>query len=521
MKSFMFFVLAVISLPLIISAQTESSYDISKPYKVYDAFNKHYFYNDGEVMAVKVTRKLTTIQKFNSENMNLLSVNEYKDALGGRSYEGILEVGENYYLMLSSYDKKAKRRSLYYKIIDFGTGTIASQEYELVKSVNSMHGFSFLRSSDESRVMVLYNTPPLVRNDAKNNAIHGMYVFDSGLERISGQEIKMPYTEKQQINKDYIVDNKGNIYILAKVFKDVSRDNEKRGEDNPNYRMEVLKLGVDQEDFDIIPIDLEDKFITSIWLYESNKGYLFCTGYYSDNRDRYDANGVFLFKISNDGEVMDKAHYEIPMEIINQNASGRTLKKNKKDEKKDKADLEDLEMRNLRVQKDGSIVLVGEQHYVRVYTTTDSKGNTRTRYVYYYNDILVTKISPAGELEWMKKLPKRQKGGNGIGGMSFKYFNSGEKHYFVFMDHEENKNIIDKGVPVYHTSGAGGFLTSYVINDSDGSVSKNSIFDSRNANGIKLYQFNIGRILPVAANQFVIEFYKKKKEDVMVKVTLD
>ena len=41
------------------------------------------------------------------------------------------------------------------------------------------------------------------------------------------------------------------------------------------------------------------------------------------------------------------------------------------------------------------------------------------------------------------------------------------------------------------------------------------------AKGVALYQFNTGRITPISDNEFTIECYKKGKEDVMVKVTLE
>ena len=45
--------------------------------------------------------------------------------------------------------------------------------------------------------------------------------------------------------------------------------------------------------------------------------------------------------------------------------------------------------------------------------------------------------------------------------------------------------------------------------------------NTADVNEMSLYQFNTGRIVELSDNEFAVEFYKKKKEDVMVKVTLN
>jgi hypothetical protein len=75
-------------------------------------------------------------------------------------------------------------------------------------------------------------------------------------------------------------------------------------------------------------------------------------------------------------------------------------------------------------------------------------------------------------------------------------------------------------VPTRHSDGAGGFLTAYKIDDITGQTKKEYILDTRDVRGIELYQFRTSRIIPVSSNEFVFESYKKKKEDVMIKVGL-
>jgi hypothetical protein len=167
-------------------------------------------------------------------------------------------------------------------------------------------------------------------------------------------------------------------------------------------------------------------------------------------------------------------------------------------------------MRELNVYEDGSSLLVGEQHYIIQHTTRNANGVTQTTYTYHYNDILAVKIDADGELEWMKKLGKKQTGSSGQGGMSYKYMKGNGAHYFIFLDNVKNLDLALDERPAGHSDGAGGFLTAYKIDDATGAVSKVSLFDLRDVYGINVYQFKIGRIVQTGPNEIIVEVYKKK-----------
>ena len=157
----------------------------------------------------------------------------------------------------------------------------------------------------------------------------------------------------------------------------------------------------------------------------------------------------------------------------------------------------------------------------------------RGSYVTYHNnDILVSKIDASGNLAWMKKIPKRQYGKPKMGevydtskvyqgGMSYSYFNTNGNHYIVFLDNVKNIDLELDQIPALHSDGHGGYLTSYKINDNTGEMSKGSILDTRNvAEDLEVYQFSNNRIVKTDENQFVLEVYKKSKEDVLIKVDI-
>ena len=104
--------------------------------------------------------------------------------------------------------------------------------------------------------------------------------------------------------------------------------------------------------------------------------------------------------------------------------------------------------------------------------------------------------------------------------MSYQYMFQNGNHYVLFLDNKKNLELPLNKVPANHTDGQGGFLTAYKISDAKGAVSKLSLFDMRDLQGTEVYQFMTDRILPLSGNEFVIELYKKQKEDLLIKVSL-
>ncbi|SKC72765.1 hypothetical protein [Ohtaekwangia koreensis] len=516
-----------------LAVHAQSKVTVGKPYAVIDAESKYYFTNNGEILTVKIHKRAITLQKMNAVNLSFQKIKLYDDFPKDFQLEKITEFKDRYYFFYSLWENEEEQ--LFCREIDFASCSFKGPGKKVITVKEEISGslvragmwrmalsdkFDFFFSYDSTSLVIQYRLKPEKRNDSKNYDVIGMHVFDKNLKEKWSNRIKMPYTEKKMDNLDYSVDSKGNVYIVTRVFNDNTTDEKKRGDDDANYHLEILKVATSSGAITTTKVDVADKFVQTIWLYESAQGHMICAGFYNTGKNMDNVDGVILFKFSPDGKLFDLNSYEIPVEILNQYASGKTKRKNDRKDDDDKAEFENLDLQHVEVQKDGSIVLVSEQKYIRTHTTY-TNGRSNTYYTYHCNDIFITKINASGKLAWMKKLPKRQEGGAGFGGMSYCYFISDKNHYMIFLDNEKNMDLPLTEVPARHVDGAGGFLTAYKINDASGAVEKVSLLNTRDVNGIEVFQFAPHRIMATDVNTLVFEAYKKKKEDILVKIVLE
>lgn len=529
------------------SLSPDYSYGISAPYKVIDAPSKYYFSKGNESVSLKFYKRDIFIQKFNNDKPSFIKSTLQEDFFP-KNYriESVLEFGDNIYVFYSSWNGKDDQEQLFSVALDFEKGVLSKTHKPIVIIDGKLTGgssfhffggslrgmingtqdkFDFMLSHDKSKMLVQYVKKPEIKNDKKSYNVIGLVAFDENLNKVSEREIKMPYTERRMDNLDYQLDNEGNMYLLVKVYHDDSNDDKKRNKDEfANYHLELFYIKNGTSDIEMSKFDNKDKFVNKLWMFDSSNDFLVCGGYFSNGKgeELSDSDGVLAFKIDRNGKIYDETFHSIPIELINQYESKKTKKRNeKKEEKGIEAKIPNLELKNIIINDDGSLVLIGEQDFIVTRTSMRADGSTRTSTSFHYNDIFITKIGVDKDLKWMKKIPKSQAGGMGIGGMSFKYCNSNDYHYLVFLDNVKNIDLPIDETPAGHRDGMGGYLTAVKVSDSDGSLSKSSILNGREIEDFQMHQFAVSRVFQTSQNSFMFEVYKKKKEDVMIKVTLN
>lgn len=493
----------------------------STPFTVVDALSKKYFVVEGGFsIAVKTEDQIVNIQKFDANEMKQVKKKTYEDLPKGAVMQDVVQMGQRIFFIYELYDKKGKRFDVFSRevLIEncvlkrpvkmFSTSRKAVYNYKEFGEVPKGMGYKSIRgkafevvlSNDQSKLVVRYRLSPISRNDSENYDEIGFQVFDLDMTKIWGKEQRMPHTEAEMNNVAFALANNGMAYMLAGINSDNS--------------MELMRIS--QDDFSTTPIELDrDLVARELQFLESKDGSFTCTGFFSESLKAKYSTGVFHFKFDANGGLIHSSTHKFPLELVQQYVSNKEKKKAEKREDKEQAGIDDLRLNEIHLQDDGSIFLLSEA----ANTYTVQRGNSTSLYWSYRNG-LAMKIGNDGELQWIVKIPKNQKGSKGSGGMSFKYVPGKTHHYLLYLDHIENQNLSLEEVPEMHKDELGGILTAFKIEDSTGDAEKESIFNVRDFKGKEIHQFATSRIMDLEPNVFLLETYIKGKKDMMVKMEL-
>jgi hypothetical protein len=524
----------IFSFPFLLNAQVEFSKDfsckISKPYQVIDGKRKVYFYKENQILSVKVIAEDVFIQKINSIEPALIKTNKEK-LPENAVVESVIELNNKYYFFYSLWDKPNKNEQLFYKEINFENGKFEAASTKLITvnhhlsriPIDNIVGFwgreisnkfHFKMSEENSKLLVQYRYLREKRIDAINFDITGMYVFNQDLELLWKKEVKMPYTEKQMNFHDNRIDSKGNVFILATVY-----------EDNRNHRreipeLEILKYQADSDTlFDLSDMELNDKLITGIKFSESSENQISFTGYYSEDFVQFQATGLFMLDMDKNGNSRNISFFEFPDEFFINKTDVQNYNADLYYYEPSRPEMLDYKIVEKLINKDGSVTVLGEQQFIET-VTTYSKTGRHENHTYYYGDIIIAKIDPEGNTQWIKKIQKDQFGYKGKGTMSFKYFSNDNFYCILFFDTPDNLDEPLDEVPYTYQDSKEAVLFAYKISYLNGEVTKIPILNTSTFKGMTLKQFYSDRIVITENNEFILEAYKKKKEDVLIKIRL-
>jgi hypothetical protein len=444
-------------------------------------------------------------------NQTIEKVIELPELTENFNSETVVDFGTGYYWIHSDWDKKLEKESLYYDKVDVVSGKITVSNKKMIETTR-MGGepvrtgwysfklagkYQFNYAADEKKLLVSYRLSPEERNDKKNYDKIGLHVFDENMNKLWGAEFTMPYTEAIMDNSDFSIDVQGNAYMLAKVYDSDKRKERDKETGKAGYHYEVLKFAKGNKKIINTTILIGDYFIREASLIENSLNEMVISCTYSKTSKGTGTDGVFLALMDQSGKITKykNGYYEFPLTELAKFESARSKRKM---EKKDDYEAPNLTVRNLIVESDGSVFIVCEESFIIVRTYTDSRGHTRTTYTYFYEDILGIKINAAGNFEWMRKIPKHQRGTSGRGTMGFKLVFDATGYYFLYLDNIKNMNLKEDEVPKTHVDGYGGQVVVAKI-DKNGVTTKELVFDTRDED-IMLFPALFKRI---NTNQFI------------------
>ncbi len=521
MKEFLIAAISILFFTTQLSAQEGVEVSLGEPYKVFDARDKTYVNSDDYIISLKTTKGKGIIQSFNTRKMEEVARADFELPHKKAYFKFLLEFGGKFWAFFTDYDKSIDQVSCFAYEIDPETAKYKGAAKKLfVKEGKTF--ISYQLSENKETLLLSYSD-----NEKDNNDLS--YVrycsFDSDLKELWTKRVLWnEYVAEGtvMIYSDLTLDNNGDLIAVGILVNEEDRPSRSTSglsstEFEAHY-FRFIKIGVDEKP---MVADIEgnpEKIVKSLMIKSTDDGKIVLGGYYR-LPETSKTEGAFTVQTDKSFEEFSSSYYEIPMDILNAYESKRTAKKNEKNE--EEAGMSWLQIEDIGIDEDGSVFLMGEQQFITSHTRTSSQGGTYTYTNYRYDHILVTKIDSDGSLDWMKKLPKKNSSDvRGIS-MTYKLLENEDSYYFIYMDDEKNWEIgKDEELALCQGKEKGNFIAK-IIDKKSGVVSTKLLFNMDEVNDVNIYQFRMNRVVQIGSDYIAAEVYKKKKEDIWIKVNVD
>jgi hypothetical protein len=377
----------------------------------------------------------TDIKYFNVWSSTPDNQFQFADLLDGRVY-----------VFYSKQDSKTDFR-LYARELDFESMKLSKDDIEIAKfskkGKKDLGSVDYVLSRDGENLLVYFQE--YVKIDGRRNTYTEFVVMDKNLDVIWNEKYLDDKGEGYREYLSYEVNNKGEVFILKKIY-----DSNKRVVlgNRVNYTFSIMKFDAKGEFIVEKDLDLPDYHVKDVVIAHNDQDELICAGFYSD-RNGNSADGTYFARYTSDR--LTKKKVKIDAFSVDFMTDGKRKSAERKAVRKDnrgaRVELPNLAVRDVVLRSDGGILLIGEEYYVREQSDGDME--------YWYNDIMVININKEGSLDWAKKIYKRQElyisGGTGVlamtvsavnlareGFLSYTQCVVGDKIYFVYNDHKNN-----------------------------------------------------------------------------------
>lgn len=502
------------------------SFKIGEKYKRIRSINTYHVASGNRLVSIKKGRNAMTIQRYSLDNLKEdVKKRQVVDDKG--NFETVMKLGGKAVVFYSINDKAyAQKVSL--------TGIVVEKPIQLVndrENVNRDFGFKstygfdaggrinkfvFKKSVDEKKLLILYR----IETSAGKGDKIGLAVYKDDLSLLWKRKVTLPYSSDRIQNEDFAIGNDGHFYMTASIFNSESKDKNKL---ENTYHTEVFKI-TEESGSEIIKskIDIAGRSITDAVIEVDGAGKVKVSGFYANSNNKEEVSGVFSATLSDSGTVGSVIKSDIPLETLEGFALKREERVNEGTQKEnDLKDLEKLRINDIVFNSDGSTTFLGEQRFVESFTTSSSSGS-RTTYRYYYRDIFVLKLGSDNTMIWMHKLPKYQMGTNSKRSMSFLNFKNDGKLYLFYVDDFTNLKRSFDETPTRYFDGKKEFiyLTSYVIDDATGEVTKEAILTGSDIRNSRLDVIELTKAAMLPNKSMIMEAYDGKKNNLLLKISL-
>jgi hypothetical protein len=391
---------------------------------------------------------------------------------GRTEYEKILLNRGRIFWFVSNFDPATRKHQLFQVEID---GNLEKASEPLLADMydngtsRSLAGFTIVQSTNKKYTLYIRKFP----FDKYSNEQYYFIMHDSAMHEIWKKEIEVPYTNNLLDISEKLVDNSGNVHLLATLAPEKQKGEVFSRSISANKYLLISYYAAENK-MKEFEITLDGKYITSVTAGVSPSGNIAIGGFYS-NTNSLSLAGTFYLTISPETkQVITLNQKPFDKDFLREFMSEKSVNKG--------GELTDFYFDHFVLNEDGSALLVAEEYFKQTYTYFDPYNQLYyDNNTYNFNSIIVIKVDMKGEIEWTRKISKRQVSSTGVNEFYSYSLAKGEKNLYVTYNDNVNNmkdtTVIDEA-NVYALTQTRYALPVVVVFDEKGNATKHTLYKS-------------------------------------------
>ncbi|HVZ96631.1 MAG TPA: hypothetical protein VG847_07135 [Chitinophagaceae bacterium] len=418
------------------------------------------------VIGASVRESATLIKLDN--NLSELYHNDFNKELRGKEFEEFFALQNKIFIIASDYSKRDRALSVYGAEVDKSSGELASGWTPLITLQKDEKKdeirFKIVPNSDSTRIVLVSSV------EGKEKNTYQIQEFDNRLNPSAKPvTIANEFDPKTFQLQDVVYTNTRKILLVGRIYEyEEGKKKKDKFLDFVNYNIRLYdETGKQQAE---VNTDINGKWLMSTKVFQKDDKDLVLTAFYSNEKRGKSIDGMLVERIDPvSGNVLSTSEKEINNSLLtaasdssgDESADDETKAERKERERLDKIKDEGegfsryMKFRNIFYTSDGGIIVLAEHYHHYSYTTSSYTPGTNgtgywsntTYYVYECGDILMTKIDAAGNLSWLKVLPKSQRevtsDGSSTGFFTTDFFDFGNRPFYAGFGAMQTNGIVN------------------------------------------------------------------------------
>ncbi len=393
------------------------------------------------------------------------------------SYSSLEVVGDKIFAAFNRYDAKSKTFEVYAFYLNAQgkkMGKVTRIHREKVNNWTGVGDVDIVFSEDKKHFLFFYKE----ESGRKEEESYTFKIFTQDLELAHTREVTFPVQDRYFLFNQIALANDKEVYISSSVYDDEENNNDGKRKKRVKSKtgswvIHLFSFRMDEEtegEIKDLELNLKSRYVTSA-RFKLTDERVIASGFYGKKPGT--VNGVVSL-------IYDREKDEIIRDDMEELPASTLADFGKSSQKAGKLSANNMFIKDLSISKDGSYYMLGEQYYVVEVTRTSSNGFIYTDYYYHYNDLLLTKVDPNGDIAWSHRVGKKSytRIENNLGYGCYMHHNKEtDMVYLVFNDNPDNFKLIQDGKFKTTTYGSSHVVSVNV--SPDGKMTKTLLWNNK------------------------------------------